>query len=416
MLRTILSAGGSAFTLAALTFFQAMPARAFVSYRYDITDLGTLVGASSLAYGLNETGDVVGVAEGTDGIDRAFVWSNGSMRALLDLGFGGVVYGINNSGDITGALSTGLDYVRPWDGRSSSVDSVALWQDGQQLIDLGNLGGLPRGEGRAIAEDGWIVGTASAPLPEVPGEDIWQRAFVSMPNHSVPSNSSVLKDAGTLPGDIRSFIFDLNESKQAPGFSVSDNRGGPAATDAGLWQFNSDGSIQSITPLEALAPGQTSVALGINDAGEVVGRSATADGQNVTVYWGAGETSPELLPVLTERPGSYVRAWQINNRSLAVGELRDATDTERFATLWARDADEWQSIDLQTLIPPESGWDLSGALSINDAGQIVGYGAVDGQQRAFLLTPEAVPEPSAITAVIVTACLGYFGRRRATDN
>lgn len=410
MQRILLSLGGSAFSLAALNFFQSMPAYAFVPSHYNIIDLGTLGGDSSFAYGLNEAGDVVGVSAGADGIDRAFVWSNGSMRALPDLGFGGVAYDINNSGNITGALSTGLDYVRPWDGRSSGIDNVALWQDGQQLINLGNLGGLPRGEGRAISEDGWIVGTASAPLPEVPGEDIWQRAFVSVPN------KSDLNDAETFPGDIRSFIFDLNTAKQAPGFSVSDNRGGPTATDAGLWQFNPDGSTRSITPLEALAPDQTSVALGINDAGEVVGRSATADGQNVTVYWGAEETSPELLPVLTENPGTYVRAWQINNHSVAVGELRDATATERFATLWSKNADEWQNIDLQTLIPTESGWDLSGALSINNAGQIVGYGTVDGQQRAFLLTPEAVPEPSTVTAVVVfTAGLGIFGHRRNAD-
>ncbi|NJN00047.1 MAG: hypothetical protein HC800_25500, partial [Phormidesmis sp. RL_2_1] len=360
---------GGALPLATLHLFQSYARPCVFPYRYDITDLGTLGGASSLAYGLNEVGDVVGVAESPDGIDRAFVWSNGRMRALPDLGFGGVAYGINNNGDITGAIDTGLDYVRPWDGRSSSIDNVALWQ-ANQLVNLGNLGGLPRGEGRSIAEDGWIVGTASAPLPGVPEEDIWQRAFVAVPDNLA------LNDAGAFPGDIRSFIFDLNTAKQAPGFSVSDNRGGPAETAAGLWQFDPDGSIRSITPLAALAPDQTSVALGINDAGEVVGRSATADGQDVTVYWGGGETSPELLPVLIENPGTYVRAWQINNQSLAVGELRNATDTERFATLWAKDANEWRNIDLQTLIPTDSGWDLSGALSINEAGQIVGYGAV----------------------------------------
>jgi len=50
---------------------------------------------------------------------------------------------------------TGADYARPWDGRSSRVDNVALWQNGQQLANLGNLGGLPRGEGRVIAKD-WV--------------------------------------------------------------------------------------------------------------------------------------------------------------------------------------------------------------------------------------------------------------------
>ena len=399
--------GGTLLTTATVTLWT-MPVHAFVPQRYQITDLGTLGGDSSIAYGLNQSGDVVGVAEDADGVNRAFVWSNGAMVALPDLGFGGIAYDINANGDVTGAINTGLDYTRPWDGRTSSVDNVALWQAGQ-LTDLGNLGGIPRGEGRTITDDGWIVGTSSAPLPEVPGEDIWQRAFVYSPN------SSAIEDAGTFPGDIRSFIFDLNANKQAPGFSVSDNRGGPEATVAGLWQFNPDGSVQSITPLDPLAPDQTGVALGINDTGEVVGRSATPTGQNVTVYWGAGQTTPELLPVLTENPGTYVRAWQINNSSLAVGELRDADDTQRFATLWANGPEGWTNIDLQTLIPVDSSWDLSGALSINDAGQIVGYGIFDNEQRAFLLTPAAVPEPSMSVAIISSAAaLGILGRLKGS--
>ncbi|MEL7354825.1 MAG: DUF3466 family protein [Cyanobacteria bacterium J06560_5] len=389
MIRTVLRMSGSAIALSVPMLLQALPADAFVPRRYQVTDLGTLGGPSSLAYGLNEAGDVVGVAEDGEGINRAFVWSDGSMRALPDLGFGGVAYDINSSGDVTGAVDTGVDYARPWDGRSSRVDNVAFWQS-NQLINLGNLGGLPRGEGRSLSDDGWIVGTASAPLPSVLEEDIWQRAFVALPGNSA------LLDAETFPGDIRSFIFDLNSAKQAPGFSVSDNRGGPEATQAGLWQFAADGSVQSIMPLEPLAPDQTSVALGINEAGEVVGRSATDEGQNVTVYWGADQTAPELLPVLSENPGSYVRAWQINDSSLVVGELRDATGEEQFATLWAQDADGWVNVDLQTLIPNGSGWDLSGALSINNAEQIVGYGTFDGEQRGFLLTPVSVPEPGLL--------------------
>lgn len=410
MNKMLLRQSGGALLVTTAVALWTMPAQAFVPERYQITDLGTLGGESSIAYGLNEWGDVVGVAEDADGIDRAFVWSNSTMEALPDLGFGGIAYDINANGDVTGAVNTGLDYSRPWDGRTSSVDSVALWQT-DELIDLGNLGGTPRGEGRTITDDGWIVGTASAPLPEVPDEDIWQRAFVYSPN------SPDIEDAETFPGDIRSFIFDLNTSKQAPGFSVSDNRGGPEATAAGLWQFNPDGSVQSITPLDPFAPNQTGVALGINDAGEIVGRSATATGQNVTVYWEAGQTTPELLPVLTEDPGTYVRAWSINNSSLAVGELRNADDTQRFATLWANDTDGWTNIDLQTLIPADSSWDLSGALSINDAGQIVGYGIVDNEQRAFLLTPTAVPEPStSVVAVFAVSIVGIWGRLKRAKN
>jgi uncharacterized membrane protein len=43
--------------------------------------------------------------------------------------------------------------------------------------------------------------------------------------------------------------------------------------------------------------------------------------------------------------------------------------------------------DLNQLLPPSSGWFLEVAQSINDAGQIVGAGTLNGQDRAFLLSP-----------------------------
>lgn len=43
--------------------------------------------------------------------------------------------------------------------------------------------------------------------------------------------------------------------------------------------------------------------------------------------------------------------------------------------------------NLNRLIPANSGWQLTVARAINDAGQIVGDGILNGQQRAFLLTP-----------------------------
>ena len=45
-------------------------------------------------------------------------------------------------------------------------------------------------------------------------------------------------------------------------------------------------------------------------------------------------------------------------------------------------------LDLNNLIPPGSGWALTQANGINDAGEIVGYGMIAGQQHAFLLTPQ----------------------------
>lgn len=44
-------------------------------------------------------------------------------------------------------------------------------------------------------------------------------------------------------------------------------------------------------------------------------------------------------------------------------------------------------VDLNDLIPANSGWYLEATTGINNRGQIVGYGLHGGQQRAFLLTP-----------------------------
>ena len=45
--------------------------------------------------------------------------------------------------------------------------------------------------------------------------------------------------------------------------------------------------------------------------------------------------------------------------------------------------------ELNSLLAPDSGWDLSWAVDINDRGQITGYGIKDGQFRAYLMTPVA---------------------------
>ena len=43
--------------------------------------------------------------------------------------------------------------------------------------------------------------------------------------------------------------------------------------------------------------------------------------------------------------------------------------------------------DLDLEVAPGSGWVLVSANGVNDAGQIVGSGTLNGAQRGFLLTP-----------------------------
>jgi hypothetical protein len=47
--------------------------------------------------------------------------------------------------------------------------------------------------------------------------------------------------------------------------------------------------------------------------------------------------------------------------------------------------------DLNSLIPPNSGWLLTHAYAINEKGQIAGIGIYLGRYRAYLLSPGPAP-------------------------
>ncbi|HEV2126074.1 MAG TPA: hypothetical protein VGW38_25235, partial [Chloroflexota bacterium] len=81
-------------------------------------------------------------------------------------------------------------------------------------------------------------------------------------------------------------------------------------------------------------------------------------------------------------------AVAINSHGQIVGWYV-ASDQERRACLW-RDGPASPEIDLNDLLPEESGWVLTEARDINNRGQIVGKGIHDGQIRAFLLTLPAL--------------------------
>lgn len=73
---------------------------------YEIVDLGTLGGARSRAYGINNHGQIVGEAANAANVTRAFLYANGTMQDLGTLrandSGSSVAYSINNLGQITG--------------------------------------------------------------------------------------------------------------------------------------------------------------------------------------------------------------------------------------------------------------------------------------------------------------------------
>lgn len=83
--------------------------------------------------------------------------------------------------------------------------------------------------------------------------------------------------------------------------------------------------------------------------------------------------------------GTQTNPQHINDQGEIVGASRSATPNRAF--LW----DKGVMVDLNTLIPANSGWVLLQANCINASGQIVGNGLLNGQARGFLLTPQHRP-------------------------
>lgn len=114
-------------------------------------NLGSLGGADfTNAYGINNSGQVVGRSLVYNGAGHAFLWENGSMRDLGTLGgFESCAYGINDVSQVVGySCLIG----------NKSIHAV-LWQNGA-IQDLGAPDGTINSFACAINDSGWIVGYA----------------------------------------------------------------------------------------------------------------------------------------------------------------------------------------------------------------------------------------------------------------
>jgi hypothetical protein len=85
----------------------------------------------------------------------------------------------------------------------------------------------------------------------------------------------------------------------------------------------------------------------------------------------------------------------LNNRGDVAGTAC-SSGPNRKCRAFVRENGVWT--DLNTRLPAGSGWELTTASDINDAGQIAGTGLFNGQSRDFLLTPASETTPPALTA------------------
>ena len=114
-----------------------------------MTDLGTLGGRNSYAYGINAGGQVVGGACITGGANHAFLYNGSTMHDLGTLGGSdSYAYGINAGGQVVGQACT------------DDAAWHAFLYSGSAIKDLGTLGGT-NSYAYGINDGGQVVGQSN---------------------------------------------------------------------------------------------------------------------------------------------------------------------------------------------------------------------------------------------------------------
>ena len=360
-------------TLLALGFLAGTPASADTTY--SITDLGALGGtAPNYAYvgGLNESGQVVGGTQNSNGVYHAFLYTCGQMTDLGTLGGPySVAFGINDAGQIVGEADI------------PNGDTHAFIYSNGIMTDL-NLPGASPNRAEGINQRGDVCGYFFPPV-------------ASGQFHAFVYTAGVAVDLGPLPGDGDSQAAQINSAGEVVGDSRPANGGYPH--QAVLWSpdhpNSTNYSIQALAPHFGGAFDDDSVAYAINDAGQIVGAGTyrTTDTTYCPFLYSAGQ--------ITEFNGTDAiqggGANSINNWGQIVGELNPDLSHKNQTPERAFTYDPTNGLrDLNMLVPPNSNWLLAEADAVNSYGQIAGIGVTNGQNHAFLLTPVGVQLPPAI--------------------
>ncbi len=335
---------GAAIALVGLLGVLNVPAHA-ADPAWTIKDVGTLGQTSSEAGGVNELGQVTGASVVTSGqAYHAYVYKNGALTDIsaspewINLG-----RGINNAGQVVGYTATS------WSQEQVRVTPF-LYKDGVMTV----LGDKPGGAA-AINNRGVVVGGVQ------PGACCTTKGFIY--------KDGVMKLLGTLGGN-SSAASAINDVGQVAGVSDTKN----FEQHAFLY---SNGRMSDLGTLG----GTYSTALGINDKGHVVGESWLPNLNSHAFLYSGGR-----MHDLGTLGSTFSRAYDINNAGQVVGLSSTAADPTQIPFLFTNG----KMVAINSLPGvKEAGWVLFDAVAINNAGQIVGRGNINGQQHAYLLSPPA---------------------------
>jgi uncharacterized membrane protein len=182
-------------------------------------------------------------------------------------------------------------------------------------------------------------------------------------------------------------------------------------THGPIWDAASNQSFlvagASASTITISDPSVTSVqAQAINQLGVVAGSAYFADGTSLAFKWSQG-SAVLAAPFSQTAPGTEI-ALSINADGTVVGCFLPSDHTYDSAFIWKAGS---SPTDLNALIDPTLGIVLTAAYGINDQGQIVASGFMDGSLTGVLLTPIASPEPTTATLLLLLAAPLLLRRR-----
>lgn len=343
---------------------------------YKVESIGTL-GGITIAFGINESGDIVGGSNlnlsPSDSFNslrnpHAFSWSRSS--GIHDLGtLGGsisVATAINNSGIIAGSSEA-----------TNPMVSYGFIGTFGGINSIGSLQVAGNSEARGVNSAGVVVGSSGG------------SAFTW-------SQSSGMQDIGNLIGGAQ-----IQFTPQTSAYGINDSNVvvGGAQTASGVEHAFIWSPGTGMTDIGTLAGGGSSYALSINNNGAVVGMSDNCGGCGQNGFLWTKEDGMQSLGDLGV-PFSF--AWDINDFNQIVGASYSSKGQR--ATLWTK---ETGLQDINDFVSLSDGSYLYASYGINNHGQIIANGT-DG--FAYLLTPEiaSIPEPDTVWLIVFGLALMLF--------
>lgn len=334
---------------------------AFLLSNNVMTGLGTLGGVESEGQAVNSLGQVAGWSLlGDNSSLHAFLYSGGTMMDLGTLGGNAAsVTALNDAGQVVGQ-----------DVTSNSLTHAFLYANGT-MMDLGTLGGNSS-TANGINNSGVVVGDASA---------------ADASTHAFRYANGSMMDLGTFGGASSSGKAINNAGIIAGEYTTSSN-----TTHGFIYANGVATDIGTLGGSTTLLAGDLGPSGCLNAVGQITGVSTLvgdAPGVGHAFLYSNGAMND-----LGTLGGDFSTAQSVNNVGQVVGYSFLAGDATLHAFLWQNG----NMVDLNSLLPVNSGWELITAFFINDAGRIVGEGTFNGNFTWYIMDVTTSNHPPVANA------------------